>query len=271
MSRLIPLRVACSGGHFPLAPEAVLDDGYDDDDVEAGSDAEERPRKKRMQKYSDFAFTSKCMGLLKELEKIRDSEPESKSLVFSQYKSTLDWLQIELPKHGFQFRTLSGGMSMTQRTKAMDAFQNDPPTTIFLLSLRAGAVGINLTTANRVFLMEPATNPALEEQAIGRVCRLGQKSVVEIVRLVVKNSIETRLRTLLDEKYGNANTISGDCTRQKCATLVGSLTTDKTTLLTGEFDSLFDVEPQAEDNPNYVLPTDSIEVARPENVITGSL
>lgn len=92
----------------------------------------------------------------------------AKSLVFSQYSSTLSWLQEELPKHGFQFRTLSGDMTMKNRAKALRDFQSDPPTTIFLLSMRAGAVGINLTQANRVFLMEPCYNPALERQAIGR-------------------------------------------------------------------------------------------------------
>jgi SNF2 family DNA or RNA helicase len=59
-----------------------------------------------------------------------------KSLVFSQFGSSLQWLQDELPKHGFQYRTLTGSMSMNQRAKALHAFQSDPPTTIFLLSVR---------------------------------------------------------------------------------------------------------------------------------------
>lgn len=96
----------------------------------------------------------------------------AKSLVFSQFNSSLKYLQEELPKHGFQFRTLSGDMSMKKRAKALSDFQKDPPTTIFLLSMRAGAVGINLTQANRVFLLEPCFNPALEKQSIGRVYRL---------------------------------------------------------------------------------------------------
>ena len=66
----------------------------------------------------------------------------AKSLVFSQFASTIKFLQEELPKHGFQYRTLSGDMSMKKRAKALDDFQNDPPTTIFLLSMRAAAVGI---------------------------------------------------------------------------------------------------------------------------------
>ena len=147
-------------------------------------------------------FKSKFKRLLSELKKIRDNEPNAKSLIFSQFKSTLDYLKEELPKHGFQFRTLEGSMTMTNRAKALRQFQNDPPTTIFLLSMRAGAVGINLTQANRVFLMEPALNPALEAQAIGRVHRLGQKHKVEVLRLIMTESVETRMLKLSAKKFG---------------------------------------------------------------------
>lgn len=67
-------------------------------------------------------------------------------------------------------------------------FQRDPPTTVFLLSVRSGAVGINLTAANHVFLLEPCLNPALEEQAIGRAWRMGQTRQVVVKRLYVKVS-----------------------------------------------------------------------------------
>lgn len=67
---------------------------------------------------------------------LRSFQYTAKSLIFSQYASTLKWLQTELPKHGFQFRTLSGSMSMQKRAKALHDFQSDPPTTVFLLSMR---------------------------------------------------------------------------------------------------------------------------------------
>jgi superfamily II DNA or RNA helicase len=111
-------------------------------------------------------------------------------------------LKEELPNYGFQFRTLSGDMSMKKRAKALSEFQNDPPTTIFLLSMRAGAVGINLTQANRIFLMEPCFNPALEAQAVGRVHRLGQKRSVEIIRLLMKDSVDSRIVEMLEKKHG---------------------------------------------------------------------
>ncbi|CAM9377960.1 unnamed protein product [Laminaria digitata] len=87
-------------------------------------------------------------------------------------------------------------MTRTQRTNALKAFANDPPTTVFLLSVRSGAVGINLTQANNVFLLEPLLNLALEKQAVGRVYRLGQSRPVTVTKLVLKDSIETRILAL---------------------------------------------------------------------------
>lgn len=188
---LRPLRVSCAGGHIPLDDDEPTErtdndgerrflDGYGDDEERADETDDEdgktgKTKKRKLQKHSEFAFKSKLETLIRELKRIRDEEPDSKSLVFSQYKSTLEWLQKELPNNGFQFRTLQSNMTMKKRAKALEDFQNDPPTTIFLLSMRSSNCGINLTHANRVFLMEPVLNPATEKQAIGRVMRLGQK------------------------------------------------------------------------------------------------
>lgn len=135
--KLTPMRIACSGGFVPQEETANNDQGDGKDDVgEDENKPSKKSRHKKQIKYGDFAFTSKFKALLTELERIRDEDPTSKSLVFSQYTSTLKWLQEELPKHGFQFRTLSGDMTMQQRAKALHDFQADPPTTIFLLSMR---------------------------------------------------------------------------------------------------------------------------------------
>lgn len=143
--KLMPLRVASSGGKYPLYTESTVTGPEDDDEGEeinddTGTDVSREPKKKKKERtkvvYSDFAFQSKFNVLIEILEKIRDTEPEAKSLIFSQFASTLNWLKEELPKHGFQFRTLSGDMSMMCRAKALHDFQQDPPTTIFLLSMR---------------------------------------------------------------------------------------------------------------------------------------
>ena len=106
-------------------------------------------------------------------------------------------------------------------------------------------MGINLTQANRVFLMEPSFNPAVEAQAIGRVHRLGQKRNVEIIRLVMKDSIETRILKMLDKKYGNSGTSEegneSAAEQQNFEALVGSIQVDKTKVLEDEFDILFGV------------------------------
>lgn len=128
--KLNPQRVACSGGHPPLNPEVEGDEGDD------GKELKFRGKKRSKVKYSDFCFTGKVKVLIEELKKAKIKDPQSKSLVFSHFISTLDCLKKELPKHGFQFRTLTGRMSMQQRAKALYDFQNDPPTTIFLLSMR---------------------------------------------------------------------------------------------------------------------------------------
>jgi len=107
----------------------------------------------------------------------------------------------------------------------------------------AGAVGINLTQANRVFLMEPSFNPAVEAQAIGRVHRLGQKRNVEIIRLVMKDSVETRILEMLKKKYGDSEATNDgkDARSQKVQALVGSIQFDKTKVLGEEFDILYGV------------------------------
>lgn len=133
---------------------------------------------------------SKLQALLSELRMMRSADATAKALVFSQYNTTLEWLKKRLSEEGFGYRTISGSMPLKQRTKAIEAFQKDPPTTVFLLSMRSGAVGINLTAASHVFIMEPCLNPALEEQAIGRSWRMGQKRSVVVKRFYTKGSIE---------------------------------------------------------------------------------
>jgi SNF2 family DNA or RNA helicase len=162
--KLLPLRVACTGGHVPIEGESDEDQdeekiGDDEDDEDADdendADAEEenddmdegddqeksdskkkKKKQKKTQAFSQYAFTSKLHQLIEELKNARDEDPSSKSLIFSQFNSTLKWLQQELPQHGFQFRTLSGDMSMAKRSAALRDFQHDPPTTVFILSMR---------------------------------------------------------------------------------------------------------------------------------------
>lgn len=104
---------------------------------------------------------------------------------------------------------------MDGRRRALEAFQSDPPTTVFLLSVRSGAVGITLTAAQHVFMLEPCMNIALYRQAVNRVYRLGQTSDVVVKTLYIKNSIEegilkvNREKNAVDYSAGNINADKG--------------------------------------------------------------
>ena len=165
LSLLTPLRSACSGGPIPTTIQTRHRKGADADDSDDDADAA-----RQADVYAGASLMrSKLVTLLKALAEIRAADPSSKSLVFSQFASTLKWLQSELPRHGFSYRCITGDMSKNARAQALRDFREDPPTTIFLLSIKAGACGINLTQANHVFMMEPCLNPALEAQAgLGR-------------------------------------------------------------------------------------------------------
>ena len=195
--------------------------------------------------------------LIKELSELRRKDKTAKVLIFSQFVKTLDVLKLQLEKIGLKYRTLTGDMSLAKRKKALNMFQKDPPTTVFLLSIRAGAVGINLTQANFVMLLDACTNPALEAQAIGRVWRLGQKRKVHIRRYIMKDSIESRILEMEKEKnrkHTNTTTTTSNDDDQKMnvvdddvidlssTAVAGSIMSNTQRFRVNEFMKLFDVE-----------------------------
>lgn len=127
-----------------------------------------------------FECQTKLHALVRLLREMREKDDTAKALVFSQFSNTLEWLKTKLTEEGFGYQTVSGSMTLKKRAKAIEAFQNAPPTTVFLLSVRSGAVGINLTAASHVFLLEPCLNPALSDQAVGRAWRMGQTRPVQV-------------------------------------------------------------------------------------------
>ena len=85
--------------------------------------------------------------------------------------------------------------AMQASRRALKSFQEDPETTVFLLALGAAAAGLTLTRANHVFLLEPAIDPAIEQQAVARVHRMGQERPVSIVRLLVQDTVKSAPRS----------------------------------------------------------------------------
>ncbi|KAF3639569.1 hypothetical protein FXO38_22583 [Capsicum annuum] len=146
--------------------------------------------------------SSKVNALLKLLVASRDESPSRKSIVFSQFRKMLLLLEEPLKAAGFKILRLDGSMNAKKRCQVIKTFDIPAPEgpTILLASLKASGAGINLTAATRVYLVEPWWNPAVEEQAMDRVHRIGQKENVKIVRMIARSTIEERILELQEKK-----------------------------------------------------------------------
>jgi SNF2 family DNA or RNA helicase len=127
-------------------------------------------------------------------------EPPLKSVVFSGWTSHLDLIGHALTQHQLPYVRLDGSMSRGARTAALDTFRLDPTIRVILVSLSAGGLGLNLTAASRVYVMEPQYNPAAEAQAVDRIHRLGQTREVWCKRFVMEASFEGKMLELQEKK-----------------------------------------------------------------------
>lgn len=149
---------------------------------------------------SSFQSSTKVEAVREEIYRMKGRDPAAKVIIFSQFTSMLDILHYRLTQAGIQCVVLKGSMSMEQRDRMIDAFTNDPNVTVFLMSLKAGGVALNLTAASHVFLMDPWWNPAVEAQAQDRIHRLGQYKPIHAVRFIIGGTIEERILKLQDKK-----------------------------------------------------------------------
>lgn len=182
--------------------EVVRHDDDDDDNAEiyrlTQGDQSSAPRisLRRVNQLS----SAKVCSLLTHLKRLKKSEPWIKSVVFSQFTSFLDILEPQLKGAGISFLRFDGSMAQKQRAAVLTEFASRPKGCILLLSLRAGGVGLNLTCAKRVFMMDPWWSWAVEAQAIDRIHRMGQTDEVRVVRFVVDKSIEEKMLRIQDRK-----------------------------------------------------------------------
>ncbi|EGU78489.1 hypothetical protein FOPG_00774 [Fusarium oxysporum f. sp. conglutinans race 2 54008] len=138
---------------------------------------------------------------IRELIKILQSEvKEHKFIVFSQFTSMLDLVEPFFRKERFHFVRYDGSMKNDQREESLRKLRGDPETRILLCSLKCGSLGLNLTAATRVVILEPFWNPFVEEQAIDRVHRLTQTVDVIIYKLTVAQTVEERILELQEKK-----------------------------------------------------------------------
>ncbi|XP_010163121.2 helicase-like transcription factor, partial [Antrostomus carolinensis] len=146
--------------------------------------------------------SSKINALMHALIELRRDNPAAKCLVVSQFTTFLSLIENPLKESGFVFTRLDGSMAQKKRVEAIQCFQSSQAgsPTVMLLSLKAGGVGLNLTAASRVFLMDPAWNPAAEDQCFDRCHRLGQKHNVVITKFIVKDSVEENMLKIQKKK-----------------------------------------------------------------------
>lgn len=139
--------------------------------------------------------SAKLEELLKQIEKLKDMH---KILVFSQFVGMLDLIKKRLDEADIRYAYLTG--KTKNREEQVAHFQEDGTIRVFLISLKAGGTGLNLTQAEYVFLIDPWWNPAVENQAIDRAYRIGQQKKVVAVRFITPNSIEEKILDLQQRK-----------------------------------------------------------------------
>nr|WP_300347631.1 DEAD/DEAH box helicase [Clostridium sp.] len=139
------------------------------------------------------------MEVLKELVK-NTSEAGKKILLFSQFTSVLKNIEKDFEKEKIPTLYLDGGTSAKERVEMVKRFNEDENIKVFLISLKAGGVGLNLTSASVVIHFDPWWNPAVEDQATDRAHRFGQENKVEVIKLVAKDTVEEKIILMQEDK-----------------------------------------------------------------------
>ncbi|KAK3845878.1 MAG: SNF2 family N-terminal domain-containing protein [Linnemannia gamsii] len=155
---------------------------------------------------NNFKSSAKLDALMRHLNRDRKADPDTKAVVFSQFTGMLDLAQSILDRDGFQFLRLDGTMSQASREQTLKSFKDpEHPATVMLISLRAGGVGLNLTAASRVYMLDPWWNYAIESQAIDRVHRIGQTKPVFVKRFIIQDSVEEKILSIQNRKNALAS------------------------------------------------------------------
>ena len=135
-----------------------------------------------------------------------------KALVFSQFLGMLALIREKLVELNVKFEYFDGSTSAVDREKAIQSFQKNDEVRVFLISLKAGGVGLNLTAADYVYIVDPWWNPAVEQQAIDRTHRIGQTKNIFAYRMICKDTIEDKILQLQDKKRTLARDLVSDDT-----------------------------------------------------------
>lgn len=186
----------CFNCREPLNQRDLFEVVRHDDEVDAHT---KKPRIS-LQRLGVNASSAKVVALISHLRALRREHSKMKSVVFSQFTSFLSLIEPALARANIKFLRLDGSMQQKARAAVLEEFADRRGFTILLISLRAGGVGLNLTSAGRVFMMDPWWSFAVEAQAIDRVHRMGQEVEVIVKRFVVKGSVEERMLRVQERK-----------------------------------------------------------------------
>lgn len=155
-------------------------------------------------------FPNHSIKLEELTREITENIGEHKALVFSQFLGMLGLIRKKLEEMGIKYVYFDGSTSTTEREKAIQAFQQDDSIRVFLISLKAGGVGLNLTAADYVYIVDPWWNPAVEQQAIDRTHRIGQTKNIFAYRMICLETIEDKILQLQEKKRVLAKELISD-------------------------------------------------------------
>ena len=172
---------------------------------------------KRLRKT--FVSSAKIETTFGLLQGIRDNDPSEKTIIFSQFTSFLDLIEVPLYERKWSYQRYDGSMNAKDRNEAVEKFSEDRNCNVMLISLKAGNAGLNLNCASQVIILDPFWNPFIEEQAIDRAHRIGQMRDVHVHRVLIPDTIEDRIMALQDKKRDLINQALDEKAAQKVSRL----------------------------------------------------
>ncbi len=152
------------------------------------------------QLIKDESYGNHSIKIAEIIRHIKTKTANHKIIVFSQFVSMLNLIENELKAELISYEYLDGSTNIKQRQKSVENFQTNESCRVFLISIKAGGTGLNLTAADYVYLMDPWWNPAVENQAIDRCYRIGQDKKVFAYRMICKDTIEDKIIQLQQKK-----------------------------------------------------------------------
>ncbi|RNC44360.1 putative DNA repair protein [Trypanosoma cruzi] len=157
-------------------------------------------------KKRDLEMSTKLRMILDSIDTMKKEYPDDKMIIFSHFTSFMDVISVALDKLEISHLRLDGTMTLTNRNTVIRRFQASDDVRVILASKTATGVGLNLTAANHVLVVDPWWNPAIEEQAVHRCYRIGQKKHVHVTRIIIEDTIEQYCHEICQRKkeFGDA-------------------------------------------------------------------